>query len=500
MKLCLLPLDSRPCTYRFPAQIASICGGCEVIRPPLEQMDRFKTPSDPAVLEKWLEENTASADYLILSVEQLLYGGLVASRTGTAELAELLPRLDRLRLLKSRNPRLKIYASNVIMRATVSTLSRESQRWWEQIARYSHLSYLAQTAPPELGDRAREDVEHLAREIPAPVLGEFLAVRRRNHAVNLRCLELCWEGVFDKLVFLQEDCAPESLQLLEQRELLAERARRGLEEKVWLHNGTDEAGMELTALAAAGEQRRRAALLWLGENRDFTAKYEDRPFMENLRSHLSLMGMEVRDTAPDCLVILPPHGAQGDYCPVLETPDPYTPDQYRQMAGTLERLIRQGKRCWLLDLSCANGGDLFLFRALGPFGGASLLSGYAGWNTAGNSLGTILAQLTVFQAPSSCRVQNRIFTWERLLDDLFYQALARPALTRRLEAMGEDIWCLSDPTGAQDLLEQTIGEQRDFPVSLFGASPPSFSIELPWPRIFEALISIKEDSLYEEDL
>ena len=39
MKICLLPMDSRPCNYTFPGQLAAIYGQDEVVVPPMEIMD-----------------------------------------------------------------------------------------------------------------------------------------------------------------------------------------------------------------------------------------------------------------------------------------------------------------------------------------------------------------------------------------------------------------------------------------------------------------------------
>lgn len=488
MKICLLPLDSRPCTYRFPAQLAAIFGGCEVVQPPIEKMDFFQTPSCGAAIWQWLLEHSADADYLVLSVEQLLYGGLVASRTAAKPEEALALRLSQLSELKRQNPRLKIYAFNIIMRATVSTLSRESQRWWQQIAQYSRLSFLAETARTEHRAEARRALEDLTNQLPPDVLAEFLTVRRRNHGVNRRCVALCADGVFDKLVLLQEDCAPQSLQLLEQQELLRLIEEQALGSRVWLHNGTDEAAMELVVLAAAGDTARPVLVLWLGDDREFTAKYEDRPFIENLRSHLRLMNLREDPSAPDCLVILPPRQRQGDYCPRYEDPVPYTPQEYQCMAAALRELAGQGKRCYLLDVCYANGGDLSFFAALGAKPMELPLYGYAAWNTASNSLGTVLAQLTASRGRNSA--ENRRFTAERLLDDLFYQALVRQALARKLDTLHEDCWCLQDRDAAQRLLLETIAENAGYLAKLFGGGQPQFSASLPWPRIFEADLAV----------
>ena len=55
MKLVILPLDSRPCTYDFPIHLAR-GGGLEPCAPPLELMDWYRRPSDFHKISAWLEE------------------------------------------------------------------------------------------------------------------------------------------------------------------------------------------------------------------------------------------------------------------------------------------------------------------------------------------------------------------------------------------------------------------------------------------------------------
>ena len=133
MKLVILPLDSRPCTREFPAQLAQSAGISACV-PPLEVMDWYRTPSDFCRIAAWLEEACAGAGALICSLDQLAYGGLLASRCMEVPETQALRRAAFLRRLKQKYPALDIYLSSVIMRTTVSTLKQEDQVWWEKVA------------------------------------------------------------------------------------------------------------------------------------------------------------------------------------------------------------------------------------------------------------------------------------------------------------------------------------------------------------------------------
>ncbi len=172
MKLVILPLDSRPCTYDFPIHLAR-GGGLEPCAPPLELMDWYRCPSDFHKISAWLEEFCAGADALICSMDQLAYGGLLASRSMDTSESEALQRAEFLRRLKQRSPTLDIYLSSVIMRTTVSTLRQEDVVWWEKVAQYSQLS-----AQP--GQEAKRRLAQLEQQIPDRVLQTFLSARRRQ--------------------------------------------------------------------------------------------------------------------------------------------------------------------------------------------------------------------------------------------------------------------------------------------------------------------------------
>lgn len=453
---------------------------CELRQPPLSLMDFYRTPSDHAALEQWLLENCRDTDVLVMSVEQLLYGGLLASRNNRVQEKTCLERLSLLKRLKRENPSMEIYLFSIIMRATVSTLNAESQRWWELVAQYSQAAYQAQTNPCDVNIQA---LDQLAAQIPSDVLEKYHAVRRRNHKVNKACVGFVGQGIARRLLLLQEDCAPRSLQVLEQQSLRRMIDEMGVSDRVDLHNGTDEAANELCVRALLQDRTIPLQILWLGENRDFIARYEDRPFRENLASHFRLMNCREEAQAASILAILPPKQEQFDNCPPLyDSSNDYTEKDYEEMVFKLLETQRQGKRCYLLDLTHANGGDIPFMRFLNSRLPLTELTGYSAWNTASNALGTILAQIGSDLLRGN--EPPKKFLWERLLDDLLYQSIVRQRFQQALKAAGEDIWNLSDMEKAQATLLDCFQEIRPLVDELMGSNM-EFTAKLRWPRIFE---------------
>jgi cytosine/adenosine deaminase-related metal-dependent hydrolase len=79
MKLVYLPLDSRPCNALFPIQLSALRGVIP-LAPPREAMDFFRTPAPSGPTLDWLARETQDADALVLAVDHLCFGSLLASR------------------------------------------------------------------------------------------------------------------------------------------------------------------------------------------------------------------------------------------------------------------------------------------------------------------------------------------------------------------------------------------------------------------------------------
>ena len=95
-KVILVPLDTRPPCQKMVVDAGKMAG-IEIITPPAEIMDYYTRKGDSKAVQKWLLENIAQADGAIISVDQLLHGGLLASReaqTTDAERTELVIRFQ----------------------------------------------------------------------------------------------------------------------------------------------------------------------------------------------------------------------------------------------------------------------------------------------------------------------------------------------------------------------------------------------------------------------
>ena len=488
MKTCVLPIDSRPCSYDFVKDLADI-NGAECILPPLRIMDDFRQPSDFSTISKWLD--TVSCDTLILSIDQLLYGGLLASRQSGISLQAALERLNILKKLKQKNPNLRVFASSVLMRTTVSTLSLESKVWWEDVSQYAKASYFVSI--DETDQVNKERLLELEKKIPESVLSEFLSVRKRNHEVNKKCIELVNYGLIDFLLILQEDCSEYGMHRAEQKKLLEIIDKYELQNRVLLHNGTDESTTELLARAASTKPK-HIQVKWLGENSDFIALFEDRPFIDNLKSHLNIMNIHEDEESDTILFIYLPKNGQKDFCADWEKqPDSgYDPGELESFAQSIADAINQGKDCYLLDVAFANGGDPELLQSLAKQVEVSKLCGYSAWNTASNALGTILSQIVLSKGENS--EANKRFTTSRIMDDVIYQAVIRKRLEKDLRERGLDPFSIANVDLAEALLQVRYEEVKPLIEEIIPNALTSLGFTLRWYRTFEIEICNRSKS------
>ena len=109
----LLPLDERPCNFDFPGKIFD-GQGMRLLRP--ERLGKKKTPADGEEVARFLVENAPQATAAVLSLDTLLYGGLIPSRLHHLPEEVLEQRFQVLEKMKEANPAIRLFAYQCIMR------------------------------------------------------------------------------------------------------------------------------------------------------------------------------------------------------------------------------------------------------------------------------------------------------------------------------------------------------------------------------------------------
>ena len=92
MNIAFLPIDNRPVCYTMPKIIAGIDNDIELFIPDREFLGDLNNIAKTDKLFDWLE-NLPNQDVIIISLDTLIYGGLIHSRRGKETLSELKERV-----------------------------------------------------------------------------------------------------------------------------------------------------------------------------------------------------------------------------------------------------------------------------------------------------------------------------------------------------------------------------------------------------------------------
>jgi len=512
-KIILLPLDSRPPCYDFPAQLGEL-GNIEVITPPLELMDQNLIPAKKDELFLWLEKEILHADALILSTDALLHGGLVASRRISP--AQLTPDfqkqheeetnrlLARLWQIKKDHPHLKIYGFSIIPRQLVSG---EPPASYYEPHLYHYSQYSDKVATFELP----KDLSKLAdwRSIlPDEVLAQYQQIFRRNLAFNQKLIDETEKGLFTRLIIAQDDAKPFGIPNWYRR--WAEQYahdKRLLNQTIFFTGGTDEIAQLLVA---------HHKLVETGKTFNIFLYYTEKetphrifPFMRealdtNTYEKLRILGATLAKSPEEADLILAIHGG----FPATD------PDAWQKAAEQIKNWLKKGYPIAITDVSRDFSKNQSLFPHLLSKKVPILeLSGYAGWNTASNSLGTALSQGILFRLgsdgltpadslPARRDAQAR-FLLARFLDDWSYQKEFQDRKNTWLRVADRNPYELgySSEKIAADIRNQLDSEFSSLRRQIFFDIPYRFTapegerifwltgadlnLEFPWQRTFE---------------
>lgn len=476
-----LPVDGRPVTCDQVALLAE-SAGWRLLLPPRDRLGRMRAPGDRDRLAAWLLDTAGEAAGLVLSIDMLVYGGLVPSRLSNESEEALAARLDVLRELRRRHPRLPIVAFAATMRISNNDHAEEERPYWADhgsaIWRWSH----HRDRHAVLGEPADERAAAALEErIPAAVLRDYRTVRARNVAITARVLDLAAAGAVDFVVLPQDDTAPFGVNVAERRALVERAGRLGIADRVASFPGADEVIWTQVARLIAQAERLtpRFALDWSepAAATALVARYEDRPIGETVAAQVAAVGGVVttdRDDEDAVALFLHTAGAeQGEWALDL-WPDGPRPGVN---AAWLDRLAsRLDTTVALVDLANANGGDPATVAALGDRAPLDRLRAYAGWNTAGNSIGSAVAICAV--PLRDARAHRRLLA-TRFVDDLVYQAGCR----QEIRAAGVDV---ATPGGAAWALDTLFRPRADAWLAANGFGDLAVGDAwFPWDRTFE---------------
>ncbi|GEO02518.1 hypothetical protein AAE02nite_01820 [Adhaeribacter aerolatus] len=497
-KILFIPLDDRPPCLQFTERMGLI-GDAQVTSPPKELLGRYTTAGQSDKIISWLQQqDLKSYDAAIIALDMLAYGGLVGSRVHQVPSETALKRLEVLKTLKLRAPKLLVYGQNVVMRLA-PTATVKNKTYSEKLAEWAEISVGTEAS-------AKARTVQLESEIPAEGLADYKQARERNLKTNLKAIELVRTGVIDYLILSQDDAKPRGIHVADREKLIAESKRLGLTEKIAVQPGADEVSMLLLARALNkfyGTSPKIKAVYASEETRKITMPFEDKPLHQTVSYHIKATGSREVATEQEADLLF------------YVFADRFEKGKAESFANEIGQKVKLGKRVIVADVDPkgdVQGGDTDFTKALEKLYLFPELNGYASWNTAGNTIGTALPQGVVFNLAQTKllnkpQIADRIwtaqnwFTLHRVLDDYYYHNLVRAQTNKYLNQQKASSNYLSDQATQQaetfgtkllqDHLNQVVTYYYNRPATsrqknINCTTPANLTFVLPWNRTFEA--------------
>lgn len=517
--ITLLPVDDRPAVSQFAQMIGAVADH-KVTMPPLEMLGKFTTPGDTTRIEQWLKsQDYSKTDALIVSVDMLAYGGLVASRTHTVPLENAKKRLEFFRWFKTKYPRVPVYAFNVIMRVA-PTATAATRGVHDQLARWAELKDRA----AKTGDKKLQaELDQLTKDLSPAVIEDYLAARKRDLQINLAMLELIKAGTVNELILLQDDAREFGLHRQDQAVLRARLKELNLESKVPIYNGTDEGSLSLVSRAVLDkfQSKLRVAVVYSSEkSKTIINPYEDHPLQFTVESQIRAAGgVPVSEFE------------QSDYRLFVNAPGT-DEEQFNLFLNKLVKELKENRHIALADVLFPkphfSGADERIIAALKRESLFDRFAGYAAWNTAGNTLGTTIphANMRVFfrsklndRADRAARTEaaHQEFLLNRFAGDYLYHDIVRLEVNARLrgETKNQEVTYEFTPQRYEEV-NREVSEKLKAQIEKFFADYfkgrtqrlaiykgvektitvnglKELKVYLPWARAFECVIEIKLD-------
>lgn len=504
-RVLLIPLDDRPAAWQFAQMIGDIAG-VRVDTPPTELLGHFTRAGRADDIVEWLESNLSRYEMAVVSTDMLAYGGLIASRADRTSPALADRRLGRLASVLKANPRCRVYAFSTLTRLA-PTAVKENSKWRLELARFAAM----RTEYHTLGDASLlPKLRNLRAVIPAAEIERYDKIRARNHAVQARLLDMVADGAFTHLMFGQDDAQPIGPHVPETARLAAKTQSLGVSGKTFFASGIDQIANVLLSRALldwADWSPEVRIVLADEQGQTKVASYESEPLSESLRDQV--VGSKARISTDS---------KRFDYTLYVNTPEPreFALDAFLR---NMQTEVDQGMPIAVADVNLGRTGtaDSRVFDALMEGGRSSRLLAYAGWNTAGNTMGTTIPAANVYLLarrygvnPLHRETALRKFILHRLVNDYEYHRFVRPqaysmidSLPRasREETYGPELARVDDlvRTDLGERLRKRFEEQMRGTRFFAGAEEfevvglKDVSIKLPWPRAYEVMLRFALD-------
>ena len=127
-RVFLIPLDARPVCYDLPRRLA-LSAGLELSMPSPKLLGQLKQPANFKTLDRWIKNHLFENDPVIVALDTIAYGGLIASRVNAEPLEKLQDRVDK---FFSQVKASSLFGFSSILRIPAYNNDEEEPDYWAQ--------------------------------------------------------------------------------------------------------------------------------------------------------------------------------------------------------------------------------------------------------------------------------------------------------------------------------------------------------------------------------
>ncbi|RJX25335.1 MAG: DUF4127 family protein [Acholeplasma sp.] len=498
-KIVLLPLDERPCNLIYPKQIFHT-DSFQIVTPHPSVLGRKKTPADLKSLDLFIEQESRDAMGLVVSMDMLLYGGLVPSRLHHLSKETLLSRFEILYSIKKKYPALKIFAFDLIMRCPQYSSSDEEPDYYGQCGLEIFKSgFIGHKI--ELGLATEEEKNyHASLNIPKESIDDYLSRRQINLEMNRKTIELVKEQIIDFLIIPQDDAAQYGYTAKNQEVIKEDIDRLELAQKIYMYPGADEvANTLLSRMYLAVNQKKPKFYIHYPtpSAAQSIPLLEDRYLDVTVRYQIRAAGGRIVTSINEADIVLFVN-ASGTKMASSSQIHHKRDEGLRTLRNLVdfvelmdEVIHQENKVVALADVATLNGSDHELMQLLKQKNLLLKLGAYAGWNTSSNTLGTTIPHAIQTWARGTSQ-EHYDFLVSRYVEDYGYMALVRGLVIGRLKDLGMNYFDVSKDLFMIETMVHN--ELKSFIHTYLEPIEKHIKIQhvwMPWKRMFEVGVDVK---------
>lgn len=415
----LLPLDSRPPCRQFVIDAGKIAN-IKVLVPPADILDYYTQSGDTKALRLWLTENIKQADAAIISIDQLIHGGLLASREARSKETDEIEALDFLEKLHTDNLKIPIYAFNILPRI-YPPASIDNYKDQKALIKYSRLIDELATFENPLD---LDELNQIQKKIKPEIIDKYTSLYKKNTLLNEKLSALAKRGILSKLIIAQDDGQDFGIPNMEKRQIQRYLNQENISSnQVIITRGADE-----------------VALTLLSDINNKQVAYQPKIYVEYCdavapKTIMPYMPCSVATTVKEKIALvngqLVTDPAAADFILYVYIGNEKNLSQRIQSTKRIESFLKQNYKVALIDLSKHFLAEETLFPILLNHDiPLNQLIAYAGWNTTSNAVGTAITQASLFteklRTPLSLAnalllyKNNLTFLNNRYVEDYYY--------------------------------------------------------------------------------